>query len=210
MRTREQNKKLVKDRIIHACIALLGRQEISSITSRQLATEAKISYQTLYNHYPTQAQIFADALRQSSNTLSEQLDLIVKNYDANLLASFASIDLTRLEHLNRGGKETWQFIANNLHANQQSSAYHQDSDDAALIKILDPRIYERTHWLLQTSQGMGDLQEKLDLQLLSYTLICLSDYALGRYLKFTEVNEVSVLQTSREQYGLVLSSFQTE
>ena len=205
MPTRQQNKVLVRNRFIEASQSLLASQSIQAISSRQIAVEAGISYQSLYNHYPTQGQIYADALREGAKPLSAQLDLVVKNYEADLLQAFGVIDTLRLDHLENSGMATWQFVANNMYANLDSGAHNQETEEASLIRILDPRIYERTHGLLQMAQGMGHLREQLDLQLIAYTLICLSDYALGRYLKFQKVSKRSVLQTSQEQYGLLLA-----
>jgi hypothetical protein len=56
------------------------------------------------------------------------------------------------------------------------------------------------------AQGMGHLRTQIDLQLLAYTLICLTDYALTRYLRSEKVGKASILQTTQEQYALVLSN----
>ena len=69
MPSREQNKILVKDRIIQAAQSLLDDPKsigLSVITSRKIAVAASISYQTLYNHYYSQAQIYAALLREKS------------------------------------------------------------------------------------------------------------------------------------------------
>tara|TARA_B110000305_G_C19228483_1_gene534033 strand:- start:64 stop:660 length:597 start_codon:yes stop_codon:yes gene_type:complete len=179
---------------------------INAITSRQIAAKADISYQTLYNHYSSQAQIYAALLREKSTPLSLQLDLVVKNYEQDLAATFAAIDAQRLAHISPADKPLWQFIANNMHSNVQSAVHDQGAEETSLISILDPLVYERTHRLLHMAQGMGHLQTQLDLQLLVYTLICLTDYALTRYLRSEKVGKASILQTTKEQYALVLSN----
>ena len=209
MPSRQQNKILVKDRIIQATRTLLGDKKqggVGAITSRQIADEAAISYQTLYNHYSSQAQIYAAVLREKSSPLSQQLDLVVKNYEQDLAASFAAIDALRLADITSLDKPIWRFIANNMQTNVESTVHNQDTEETSLIRILDPQIYERTHCLLHMGQGMGHLQTQIDLQLLAYTLTCLSDYALTRYLRFSKVSKEPILQTTKEQYTLVLSS----
>ena len=209
MPSREQNKILVKDRIIQATQALLDNHKsegISAISSRQIALEAGISYQTLYNHYSSQAQIYAALLKEKSAPLSLQLDLEVKNYEQDLAATFAVIDTQRLAHITPADKPIWQFIANNMHTNVESTVHSEGTEETSLISILDPQVYERTHRLLHMAQGMGHLRTQIDLQLLAYTLICLTDYALTRYLRSEKVGKASILQTTQEQYALVLSN----
>ena len=209
MPSREQNKILVKDRIIQATLSLLDNHKsegISAISSRQIALEAGISYQTLYNHYSSQAQIYAALLKEKSAPLSQQLDLEVKNCEQNLATTFAAIDTQRLAHITPADKPIWQFIANNMHTNVESTVHSEGTEETSLISILDPQVYERTHRLLHMAQGMGHLRTQIDLQLLAYTLICLTDYALTRYLRSEKVGKASILQTTQEQYALVLSN----
>ncbi len=209
MPSREQNKILVKDRIIQATQSLLDNHKsggVSAITSRQIALDAGISYQTLYNHYSSQAQIYAALLRENSAPLSLRLDLEVKNYEQDITATFAAIDALRLAYISPAEQPTWQFIVNNLNANVESSAHNQSTEETSVIGILDPQVYERTHRLLHMAQGMGHLRAQIDLQLLAYTLICLSDYALARYLRVANANKASILQTTQEQYALILSN----
>jgi AcrR family transcriptional regulator len=209
MPSREQNKILVKDRIIQATQSLLDNQKsegISAISSRQIALDAGISYQTLYNHYSSQAQIYAALLKEKSAPLSLQLDLEVKNYEQDLATTFAAIDTQRLAHITPADKPIWQFIANNMHTNMESTVQGERTEETSLISILDPQVYERTHRLLHMAQGMGHLRTQIDLQLLAYTLICLTDYALTRYLRSEKVGKASILQTTQEQYALVLSN----
>ena len=179
---------------------------ISAISSRQIALDAGISYQTLYNHYSSQAQIYAALLKEKSAPLSLQLDLEVKNYEQDLATTFAAIDTQRLAHITPADKRIWQFIANNMHTNMESTVQGEGTEETSLISILDPQVYERTHRLLHMAQGMGHLRTQIDLQLLAYTLICLTDYALTRYLRSEKVGKASILQTTQEQYALVLSN----
>ena len=209
MPSREQNKILVKDRIIRATQSLLDGHKndgISAISSRQIASGAGISYQTLYNHYSSQAQIYAALLKKKSTRLGLQLDLVVKNYEGDLAATFAAIDSERLAHITPKDKTIWQFIANNMHTNVEGPVHDQGTEETILIQILDPQVYERTHRLLRMAEGMGHLQTQIDLQLLAYTLICLTDYALTRYLRFSKVSKTPILQATKEQYALVLSN----
>ena len=209
MPSREQNKILVKDRILQATQSLLDNHKsegVSAISSRQIALGAGISYQTLYNHYSSQAQIYAALLKEKSAPLSLQLDLEVKNYEQDLAATFAVIDTQRLAHITPADKPIWQFIANNMHTNVESTVHGEGTEETSLISILDPQVYERTHRLLHMAQGMGHLQTQIDLQLLAYTLSCLTDYALTRYLRSSSVSKGPILQTTKEQYALVLSN----
>lgn len=133
-----------------------------------------------------------------------KLDLDVKNYEGDLAATFAAINSERLAHITPTDKTIWQFIANNMHTNVEGPIHDQGSEETILVRILDPQVYEQTHPLLRMDQGMGYPQTQIDLQLLAYTLICLTDCAVTRYLRFSKVSKISILQTAKEQYALVL------
>ena len=93
-----------------------------------------------------------------------------------------------------------------MHTNVEGPVHDQGTEETTLIQILDPQVYERTHRLLRMAEGMGHLQTQIDLQLLAYTLICLTDYTLKRYLRFSKVSKTPILQATKEQYALVLSN----
>ena len=99
----------------------------------KLPSQAGISYQTLYNHYSSQAQIYAALLREKSAPLSLQLDLEVKNYEQDLAATFAAIDAQRLAHITAADKPIWQFIANNMHTNVESTAHGEGTEETSVI-----------------------------------------------------------------------------
>ncbi len=133
-----------------------------------------------------------------------KLELDVKNYEGDLAATFAAINSERLAHITPTDKTIWQFIANNMRTNVKGPIHDQGSEETILVRILGPQVYEQTHPLLRMDQGMGYPQTQIDLQLLAYTLICLTDCAVTRYLRFSKVSKISILQTAKEQYALVL------
>ena len=157
-----------------------------------------MSYQTLYNYFPTKAHIVQALATDDLAAWSTEIDATIKQYRGNLLETLAELNRIGLDQFAADGTElrpaiAWQLFTQNLQQQQPVS--------------VNQVTHERYHALLSMAQGMGQLQHNVDLHLLSHTLYCLTDYALLRYFLAPEQDKVSILTTVQEQLELLITPY---
>lgn len=199
MSLRQRNKARVRSQILEASAALITELGVEPTTTRTIAERAGVSYQTLYNYFPSKSAIVLALLENDLNTWSLAVDQVVKRYSGDLLQT--------LDEINRVGinmvagephkRRLWQSLA--------SSMFTTEVEGAA-IASLSAAAHEQYHALLSLAHGMGDVRDNLDLHLMAHTLFCLSDYGMLEFF-LTEIEPEMFLRNQREQAGLVITPY---
>lgn len=200
MSLRQQNKIRARNNIIAAAESLIAEQGVENTTTRQIAERAGVSYQTLYNYFPTKGQILQATLEAELNEWTREVENVVKRYDGDLIDSLDQIieigaRMTVGEH-----RALWEQLLPHM--------LQMVKDDRESTNMLSTVAHEHFYALLNLAQGMGHLQQDVDLHLLAHTLFCLSDYAVLQFF-LSETPIEQQLQTVREQFQLIIAPYQT-
>jgi AcrR family transcriptional regulator len=203
MSLRQQNKARARANILTAAAQLIAQQGGRNTTTRQIALQAGVSYQTLYNYFPSKAHIVRALIEADLQHFTTEVDQVIKRYDGDLLTTLAEIN-RRCFDVMRGEKlELWREIM----AHFSNWAQGADQELATFNAI----AHERYHALLSMAQGVRELQPGVDLHLLAHTLFCLTDYAMLRYLMALNAREDTDqnahMQTLMEQLTLLLTPY---
>lgn len=198
MSIRQQNKARARSKILDAAQTLISTKGLEQTTTRAIAGLAGVSYQTLYNYFPTKAHIVQALVADDLAAWGTAIDVTIKQYRGNLFETLTELNRIGLEQFATDGAElrpaiAWQLFTQNLDQQQPIS--------------VNQVTHERYHALLSMAQGTGQLQHNVDLHLLSHTLYCLTDYALLRYFLAPEQDKVSMLTTVQEQLELLISPY---
>ena len=198
MSLRQQNKIKARGRIVEAAEALIAEQGVDATTTRQIAERAGISYQTLYNYFPTKMLIVRAILETELAQWSSEVEIRVKRYDGDLIETL--VDITRIGAVLLAGKQRalWESLV--------SQIFQLARDDEAEVEALSNVAHEHFYALLHQAQGMGHLRREVDLHLLAHTLFCLTDYA-AMYFLLSPVSVDQHLKTQREQFALVITPY---
>jgi AcrR family transcriptional regulator len=200
MPSREQNKQRARQAIVAAAAELIASRGYEATTTRQVAAAAGISYQTLYNHFPSKSAIVEAIVTDGQEAVAAQIDQIIKEYAGDVLASLALVNRVRMQFIDDKGRELWQ-IASKAHGTQ-----------------FDAR-HERYYALLSMAQGMGDLVDTVDLHLMAHTLSVLAGHTLRLYVQHDvqhdsidstvgpESDRERLLRTLNEQVALLVSPY---
>lgn len=200
MSLRQQKKARARSHIVGVATQLFNQQGISATTTRQIAADAGISYQTLYNYFPSKTQIVQAIIAADITRWGLEVDAVIKQYNGNLLQTLADISQTGFDQINSENVELWREMAVGL--------FGQNFDESSFI-TLNQAVHERYYALLRMSQGMGHLQSDTDLHLLAHTLFCLTDYALLLFFLNPNQDKQAALQTLKDQIALLINPYTT-
>ncbi len=199
MSLRQQNKARTRTLILQAAQALIAEDGVEAATTREIAKLAGVSYQTLYNYFPTKADIAVAILETEVSLWRQSADTIIKRFDGDLLGSLGELIKMCVDEINGPHKDLWAYIALSA-MNKEFSP----EDVGAAINI----AHEQLHALLKLAQGMGYLRSDLDLHLMAHALFNLIDYAMLRYF-IEPVDDDLFLANQRELIALLIDPYLT-
>ena len=198
MSLRQQNKARARANILQAAASLIATHGAAKTTTREIAKHAGVSYQTLYNYFPTKAHIIQALMADDLQAWGNAVDAVIKQYSGDLLATLDQINRIVLDQFQGEKMELWREIGAQLFQHQVG-----EQEFASLNQV----AHERYYALLSMAQGMGQLRPDVDLHLLAHTLFCLSDYAMLSVFLTQPGNETTLLQTLHEQLALVVEPY---
>ncbi len=201
MSLRQRNKARVRAAILTAASELIADQGVEQVTTRAIASAAGISYQTLYNYFPTKALILRGLLEDDMQRWSDGVDLAIKHFDGDVIGTLTEVYRVGIALVTESEetRRLWQTLA--------SSMLNQDvlPDYIVTVKTV---AHDQFYALLKLAQGTGHVAPTLDLHLMAHTLFCLSDYALLQFFLLS-VEPEAFLRTQREQLQLVVGPYLT-
>ena len=198
---RQENKQRARAQILEAAAALLARQNLEQTTTREIAKLAGVSYQTLYNYFPTKAKIVHALMHEDMTVWGLAIDAVIKQYNGDLIETLVTINRIGLENVNGANLELWRAIA---------MEFFNQNPEHEQVSSINQIVHERFHALLKLAQGMGQLAPNLDLHLLAHTLFCLSDHTLLNFAFGPNHDEEIHLQTLDQQMRLLLTPYLQE
>ncbi len=201
MSLRQQKKARARSNIVSVATQLFNQQGITATTTRQIAVDAGVSYQTLYNYFPSKTQIVQAIIAADVAEWGMEVDAVIKHYNGDLLQTLADISQTGFDQINSENVELWREMAVGL--------IGQNFDESSFIS-LNQAAHERYYALLRMAQGMGHLQPDTDLHLLAHTLFCLTDYALLLFFLHPDQDKQVALKTLQDQIVLLISPYTTQ
>jgi AcrR family transcriptional regulator len=201
MPLREQKKQRTRQTILAATEALIRESGYHDTSMRDIASAADLSYQTVYNYFPTKGLILRALLTREVEAVSARIDLITNRYAGDLIATLHEINEARMAMVQQAdpNRVLWREVTVDL--------FRQKDDAASLYGLIDSTSHAKLHTLFSTAIGMGHLDPTLDVGLLAHTVYCLSEFAFVAYIMDpTAVREV-VMQTLNEQVRLLLTPY---
>jgi AcrR family transcriptional regulator len=198
MSLRQENKARARASILEAAELLIATDGAAKTTTRAIAQQAGVSYQTLYNYFPTKAHIIQALMAEDLKAWADSIDTIIKQFSGDILSTLQLINRAGLQHFQGEKMDLWREIGAQLFQHQVG-----EQEFASLNQV----AHERYYALLSMAQGMGQLRADVDLHLLAHTLFCLSDYAFLIVFLTDSGNDGTWLQTLDEQLALVVAPY---
>ena len=192
MSLREKNKARTRTAILTAAKELAKQGQWDAVTTRQIADAAGVSYQTLYNYYPSKASILVEMLLEVYVGPGPAISGAVKHYDGDLLGTLDEINQLRFQSFGRDDVKWILTITASLTMPDQSS------EATNLIETIDHAGDGYYYSALSMAKGMGHLQDDVDIQLMAHTLSGITSATLSRFI-LNNANAQAQIQTLRQQ-----------
>ena len=192
MSLREKNKARTRTAILTAAKELAKQGQWDAVTTRQIADDAGVSYQTLYNYYPSKASILVEMLLEVYVGPGPAISDAVKHYDGDLLGTLDEINQLRFQSFGRDDVKWILTITASLTMPDQSS------EATNLIETIDHAGDGYYYSALSMAKGMGHLQDDVDIQLMAHTLSGITSATLSRFI-LNNANAQAQIQTLRQQ-----------
>jgi len=192
MSLREKNKARTRTAILNAARDLAKQGQWDAITTRQIADAAGVSYQTLYNYYPSKASILVEMLLEVYVGPGPAINDAVKHYDGDLLGTLDKINQLRFQSFDRDDVKWILTITASLTMPDQSS------EATNLIETIDHAGEGYYYSALSMAKGMGHLQNDVDVQLMAHTLSGITNTTLSRFI-LNSANAQAQIHTLRQQ-----------
>ncbi|MFL2517787.1 MAG: TetR/AcrR family transcriptional regulator [Candidatus Azotimanducaceae bacterium] len=189
---REKNKARTRTAILTAAKELAKQGQWDAVTTRQIADAAGVSYQTLYNYYPSKASILVEMLLEVYVGPGPAISDAVKHYDGDLLGTLDEINQLRFQSFGRDDVKWILTITASLTMTDQSS------EATNLIETIDHAGDGYYYSALSMAKGMGHLQDDVDIQLMAHTLSGITSATLSRFI-LNNANAQAQIQTLRQQ-----------
>ena len=204
MSLRQIKRQKTRAAILTAAKSLAATSNLQDLTTRQIAKVAEVSYQTLYNYFPSKAEIVRALIVDTFLGPEDALLAIIKNYQGDVLASINEINATRFA-LIRATDPQWWFLLSSYFA----PGLDGSSSGARIMEMVDQSGDSYYYQLLRLAQGTGQLRSDVDIQLMSHTLYCIANSA-GERLIFAEANFAALQQVLAQQCSQVVTPYLNE
>ena len=204
MSLRQLNRQKTRAAILTAAKALAATSNWQDLTTREIAKAAEVSYQTLYNYFPSKAEIVRALIVDTYVGPEDALLAIIKNYRGDLLASINEINATRFALIQATDPQWWFLLSSYFAPGRDSS-----TSGARIMELVDQSGDSYYYQLLRLAQGTGQLRDDVDIQLMSHTLYCIANSA-GERLIFAEANFDALQQVLAQQSAQIVTPYLNE
>ncbi len=197
---REQKKLRARSDMLGAADKLIARKGYAKTTMREIAEAANVSYQTLYNYFPSKALIVHAMLIDVTRS-DDRLATIIAG-PGGLVAKLHLIVKFVLDQIAHRERALWREIILEVIKN---------APDYLALKALEANSsYNVLGKLMQDAQAGGELDPYVDVDLLAQMVHAISDYAFLRFVLDPNPSKVAVLKTLRNQVELLVQPYLRE
>jgi AcrR family transcriptional regulator len=199
MSRREQKKQQARIDILTAASDLIGRLGYEQAKMRDIAEAANISYQTLYNYFPTKALILQELLMQQVEDTAGEIASLTDNYDGDLLETLRQINAIRIEMVCRQDRNLWLEVFLGLLKHQQEATQ--------LAQLIDSAAHDAFGIFFATVQQRGDLDPTLDVELLAHMVFALTEQAFLQYFMIPSMSTADLIESINEQTATLVRPY---
>ena len=194
---RERKKRAARARILGAADQLIESRGYEQTTMRDIASEAEVSYQTLYNYFPAKGDILFQLLIGRIEDVSDHYAQVLRSFDGDLLEALDELARLACTALTSSDRTLWQTALVAL--------LDQESGASKLLDLIDAVAHQSLEALLSAARASGELTPTVPIAELGNTLYDLMDYAVVRLLLDPNADVDTTLQNLSARFSVVLS-----
>ena len=187
---RAQKKAATRKLILDTAQQLVNEQGYTDTKMRDVASAASMSYQTLYNYFPTKGLILQELLTRDlikvQRVTFHTVQSVANTYEKLRELSKAYVDAIRPED-----RELWREVCAELL--KATSRY------TCLLDLIDNQAFGKFEKALTSGQQQNQLDPGLDTKTIAGILFSLLDSTLMRYLVNANLSQANMLKELSNQ-----------
>jgi AcrR family transcriptional regulator len=191
---RERKKLRARSDILAAANTLIARKGYADTTMREIAEAANVSYQTLYNYFPSKAQIVRAMLTDVAKPDPRLTKLL--GGSEPLLTKLLGMVKHYFDLVAHRERALWREIV--------LEVFRHAPDYDALRALKIDASYLVLRGVLDDAQARGQLDPYVDTDLLAQTLHAITDFTFLRFVLEPNLSKVELLKTLRAQIELLV------
>jgi AcrR family transcriptional regulator len=200
MSLRDLKKQRVRTSILSAAAELIDRVGYTEARMRDIAASTGISYQTLYNYFPTKARLLQELLAEDVARTAARIDELIDGYSpGTLLATMHAINRTRMGAVAATNRTLWREIVIAL--------FEQDPQANSLYQTVDAISHAKLAAILGRARTRGELPPGADISLFAHTVYALSEFAFVEYVMQPDADREETLHRLEAQVELLLAPY---
>jgi len=197
MPLRARKKLEARRRILSTTQRLIERRGYVETTMRDVATASGLSYQTLYNYFPTKGDILRTLLNEQAEDLARRYERLLSGWETDLPEALDALNTLCFAAIADGDRVLWRIAT--------IEYLQQPEDPVRVFRLVDGTALDLQKRLLVLAQNRGELADDVHLPTLTDVLLGLADHALLRFILNPERPVDAALEALGTQMRLVLS-----
>ncbi|MGD8415548.1 MAG: TetR/AcrR family transcriptional regulator [Pseudomonadales bacterium] len=197
---RDRKKREARQRILNATDRLIRSRGYEQTKMRDIAKAADLSYQTLYNYFPTKGQILRTLLTEQVEGLARRFQEVLTAYDGGLLTILERLNAISFEAVDGPERELWRIATVEM---------FQQEDARRTYRLIDEMAHEALEHLLETARDRGELSASVDLPRLAAILFDLADYGLLKFILDPQQTVAAALDELSAEIRIVVAPYLT-
>lgn len=199
---RARKKLQARRQILAAAERLIRTRGYGETTMRDVARASELSYQTLYNYFPTKGEILRTLLSEQAAGLAGRYETLLSGWQGELPDALDALNTLSFAAVADGDRALWRIA---------TLEYIQQSNDAARVLLLiSGTAHDLLKRLLVLARNRGELADDVHLNTLGNVLLDLADFGLLRFILDPELPVEAALVALGEEMRLVLSPYLTD
>ncbi|MDA1076947.1 MAG: TetR/AcrR family transcriptional regulator [Proteobacteria bacterium] len=198
MSLREQKKLRARRAILNAADALITTKGYAQSSMRDIAEAAQMSYQTVYNYFPSKALILQALFTRDVETASIEMDALINQYSGDLITTLNQINEAKMNVVDGKDRSLWREVCIEL--------FRQKEDQSSIYQLV-PIAHAQLQTVLRKAQGMGHMKVDVDVELMAHTMFSLSEFAFVEFVMDPNVTRDAVIQMLQDQTELLLAPY---
>lgn len=197
MSLRQAKKQKAREDIVNAARQLFDASGFDASRMRDIAAAANVSYQTLYNYFPTKTQILQGILQEDVGHMASQINEHTRSYRGDLLDTLSKLSQMTLAAIGEDNRELWRRATIDL--------LGASEEVLGLFTLIKTDSHSGLRLLLQRAKEFGELEPDVQTDLLADIVFSLIDYMFLRYLIDPTVTEAGMQRELDAQMKLLLT-----
>jgi len=195
---REQKKVRARKLILDAAQTLIQDVGYAQTKMRDVAVAANMSYQTLYNYFPTKGLILQELLTRDLLKLHRSTFNILHGEELPY-PKLRELAKTYIDAIAPKERELWKEVCAEL---LKATSHH-----SCLLDLLDRQALSKLESVVTGAQANNQLDPNIDASTLAQVIFSLVDAALMRYLVNERTTRASMLASLSAQLRFCVAPY---